>query len=132
MINIEFKYKNIKNGKDFLTCICIHDNMYIQGGDQVKNILLICSAGMSTSLLVSKMQKAAKEQNVDVNIWAVGTAVYKNDLPKADVILLGPQVRFMQSEVKKLAGNKPVAIIDMKVYGKIDGNGALKQALDLL
>ncbi|MBN1468526.1 MAG: PTS sugar transporter subunit IIB, partial [Fusobacteriaceae bacterium] len=29
----------------------------------MKKILLCCAAGMSTSLLVSKMEQAAKEQN---------------------------------------------------------------------
>ena len=31
-------------------------------------ILLVCSAGMSTSLLVVKMEKAAKEAGIDANI----------------------------------------------------------------
>lgn len=30
----------------------------------MKTILLVCSAGMSTSLLVTKMEAAAKEQGV--------------------------------------------------------------------
>lgn len=35
------------------------------------NILLVCAAGMSTSLLVSKMEKSAQEQGKDYTIWAV-------------------------------------------------------------
>ncbi len=31
-----------------------------------KKVMLVCAAGMSTSLLVSKMQKAAKAQGEDV------------------------------------------------------------------
>ena len=31
----------------------------------MKTILLVCSAGMSTSLLVTKMEAAAKEQGVE-------------------------------------------------------------------
>ncbi len=34
-----------------------------------KKVMLVCAAGMSTSLLVSKMQKAAKEQGEDVDIF---------------------------------------------------------------
>ncbi|KAF5438256.1 PTS sugar transporter subunit IIB, partial [Pediococcus sp. EKM202D] len=30
-----------------------------------KTIMLVCAAGMSTSLLVSKMQKAAEAEGVD-------------------------------------------------------------------
>ena len=34
-----------------------------------KTIMLCCAAGMSTSLLVSKMQKAAEAQGVDAEIF---------------------------------------------------------------
>ena len=34
----------------------------------MKTILLVCSAGMSTSLLVTKMEAAAKEQGVEAKI----------------------------------------------------------------
>ena len=39
-----------------------------------KVIMLACAAGMSTSLLVSKMQKAATEKGFDAEIFAVAAA----------------------------------------------------------
>ena len=39
-----------------------------------KTIMLVCSAGMSTSLLVTKMQKAAEAQGVDAEIFATGAS----------------------------------------------------------
>ncbi|RBN39660.1 PTS sugar transporter subunit IIB, partial [Priestia megaterium] len=33
------------------------------------NILLCCAAGMSTSLLVTKMEKSAQEQSTEYKIW---------------------------------------------------------------
>lgn len=98
----------------------------------MKKVMLICSAGMSTSLLVSKMQKAAQARGVEIEIWAVGTAGFKNELAKPDAILLGPQVRFMKDEVKSLAKEKPVEVIDMRAYGKVDGEAVLDQALKLI
>lgn len=98
----------------------------------MKRIMLICSAGMSTSLLVSKMQKAAAEQGLDVEIWAVGASGAKKDLVKADVVLLGPQVRFMKKEFTELANGKPVDTIDIQAYGKIDGKAVLGQAVKIL
>jgi PTS system cellobiose-specific IIB component len=94
--------------------------------------MLICSAGMSTSLLVSKMQKSALNQGLDVEIWAVGASGAKKDILKADVILLGPQVRFMNNEFIDLANGKPVDIIDIRAYGRIDGNAVLEQAVKML
>ena len=34
-------------------------------------IILVCSAGMSTSMLVKKMKASADERNLEVNIEAV-------------------------------------------------------------
>lgn len=45
----------------------------------MENILLVCSAGMSTSLLVTKMQKAAEENEVECNIWAVSQSEAPED-----------------------------------------------------
>lgn len=39
-----------------------------------KIIMLACSAGMSTSLLVSKMEAAAKQDGVDYKIFATSAA----------------------------------------------------------
>ncbi|MGL4990444.1 MAG: PTS sugar transporter subunit IIB [Sarcina sp.] len=98
----------------------------------MKKILLICSAGMSTSLLVTKMQKAATERGLDLDISATGSGTYKDIAVTADVILLGPQVRYMLREVKAAITDKPIDIIDMRAYGKIDGSAVLDQALALI
>ncbi|MDN6852771.1 MAG: PTS sugar transporter subunit IIB, partial [Tetragenococcus koreensis] len=57
-----------------------------------KTIMLVCSAGMSTSLLVTKMQKAAEEQGVDTDIFAVSSSEADTQLENkdVDVLLLGP------------------------------------------
>lgn len=97
----------------------------------MKRILLVCNAGMSTTLLVTKMQEASKEMNVDCEIWSVSTSDANANFEKADVCLLGPQVRFMKSLYQKQT-TIPVDSIDMVNYGKMDGKATLNQALDLL
>lgn len=96
------------------------------------NILLVCSAGMSTSMMVKKMQEAAAEKGIEAEIWAVGDAEAVNHVEKMDVMLLGPQVRFLESKMKVIAGDKPVAVIDMQAYGTMNGKKVLEQALKLL
>ena len=54
----------------------------------MKRIVLVCSAGMSTSLLVSKMQVAAKDQGFECSIDAYGEAQLKNHEDEIDVLLL--------------------------------------------
>ena len=39
-----------------------------------KTIMLVCSAGMSTSLLVTKMEKAAEARGLDAEIFAVSAS----------------------------------------------------------
>ena len=74
------------------------------------NIMLCCASGMSTSLLVEKMKKAASQ----------------------DGILLGPQVRYAQKKIESEAPGVPVANIGMREYGMMNGAAVLKQALDLI
>lgn len=67
----------------------------------MKTIMLVCSAGMSTSLLVTKMEKAAAEKGLEAKIFAVAEAEAANHLDEIDVLLLGPQVRFLEGNMKK-------------------------------
>lgn len=99
----------------------------------MKNILLVCSAGMSTSLLVNKMKSAAQENEVDCKIWAISQSEIDAHWQNADVILLGPQVRFIEGKIKDIVkGKVPVSVIDIVLYGKIDGLGVLEQAYDVM
>ena len=50
-----------------------------------------------------------------------------------NVVLLGPQVRFQKSEIEAISQGKiPVAVIDMKNYGQMDGKAVFEQACQLL
>ncbi|MGV3151223.1 PTS sugar transporter subunit IIB [Sarcina ventriculi] len=97
----------------------------------MKKILLVCSAGMSTSLLVTKMQEAAKEMQVEIDINALPVSECSTKINEVDIVLLGPQVRFQKTVVERLAnGRIPVDIIDMRAYGMMDGKSILKSTLE--
>ena len=96
----------------------------------MKNILLVCSAGMSTSMLVKKMQDAAIKMDVEVKIKAISEADVSQYIDDADIVLLGPQVRFLLNQIKSVAGTKPVEVIDMASYGTMNGEKVLREALD--
>lgn len=96
----------------------------------MKKILLVCSAGMSTSLLVNKMNAAAKEMGVEVEIEALPVSECSTKIDEVDIVLLGPQVRFQKPVVEKLSnGRIPVEVIDMRSYGIMDGKSILKNTL---
>lgn len=101
-----------------------------------KTIMLVCSAGMSTSLLVTKMEKAAEERGLEADIFAVSASEADQQLEtkNIDVLLLGPQVRFMKAQFEKKLESKgiPLDVIDMRDYGMMNGPKVLDQAESLM
>ena len=97
-----------------------------------KHIYLFCSAGMSTSLLVSKMRAQAEKYEVPVVIEAFPETLAGEKGQKADVVLLGPQIAYMYDDIKKMLPDKAVEVIDSQLYGKIDGLGVLKFAVSII
>lgn len=99
------------------------------------SIMLVCQAGMSTSLLVKKMQDAADEQKMNHNIFAISSGEADGMLSTADidVLLLGPQVRYLLNQYnKKLEKrNIPIDVINMANYGMMDGAAIFEQAKKL-
>jgi len=101
----------------------------MEGFMEKKKIYLFCSAGMSTSLLVSKMRAQAEKYEVPVIIEAFPESLAAEKGPEADVILIGPQIAYMLPDIKSAVPNKPVEVIDSILYGKVDGLGVLKSAV---
>lgn len=96
------------------------------------NIYLVCNAGMSTSILVRKMQEAAAKDNLDVHNEAFSVEILDEKVDTADVVLLGPQIRHMLNDVRKVVAEKcPVDVIDMRDYGMIRGDKVLARALKM-
>ncbi|MGR7305198.1 PTS sugar transporter subunit IIB [Klebsiella aerogenes] len=100
----------------------------------MKNIVLCCAAGMSTSMLVQRMKEAAQKKGIEVSIKAVPVAEFKDNLAEADIILLGPQVKYEHAKLQALADpvGKKVAVIDMMDYGMMKGDAVLDKALKLM
>lgn len=98
----------------------------------MRKILLVCSAGMSTSMLVKKMLEAASKINYEVIIEAHSISEVRTIGRNWDVILLGPQVRFQLKDIKDFFPTKPIDSIEMKSYGRMDGENVLIQAKMLL
>lgn len=98
----------------------------------MKKIVLFCAAGMSTSLMVTKMKKAAEEEGFDceINAYAVSKAATMG--PGADFILLGPQVRFNLDDVKRKCPGIHVELIDIKAYGKMDGKAVIDHVIEVM
>ncbi|EIV99264.1 PTS sugar transporter subunit IIB [Thermoanaerobacter siderophilus] len=98
-------------------------------------ILLICGAGMSTSLLVEKMKKEGEKRGMkDLYIFAEAADNLEKVIDDYDVILLGPQIRYKEKYVSELAKekNKVYRVIPPNIYGMIDGAKTLDLAIEAL
>ncbi|EPM8668740.1 PTS sugar transporter subunit IIB [Escherichia coli] len=69
----------------------------------MKKILLVCAAGMSTSMLVKRMIDHANAISLEVNISALAIAEAKGKIKnnEVDVVLLGPQ-RTVKRQMRSL------------------------------
>lgn len=93
----------------------------------MRNVVLFCAAGMSTSLLVSKIRAAAAKEGYECQVNAYALASAREKGADADIILLGPQVRFSKAKVEKDCPGKLIECIDMQAYGTMNGEKVLAQ-----
>jgi len=97
------------------------------------NILLVCAAGMSTSLLVTKMQAESTAAGNKDNIFACSVDEMDAHIDKYDVVLIGPQIRYKAKAIGEVATskNKGFAVIDSVSYGMVNGKKVLEQAYSM-
>lgn len=67
-------------------------------------ILLVCAGGMSTSILMKKMEVYWKEQGEELNIKAVGLGEYQDVFQDFDIVMVGPQVSYRLKDIKENTG----------------------------
>ncbi len=100
----------------------------------MKRFYLFCNAGMSTSLLASRMQKVADAHKLPIEIKAFPDAEMATIVSEynPEVILLGPQVKHLYEKVSERYGkDRIVTVIDSTDYGNVDGERVLKKAMKL-
>lgn len=67
-------------------------------------ILLVCAGGMSTGILMKKMEEYWKQQGQELTIRAVGLSEYQDASADYEIILLGPQISYRLDEIKENTG----------------------------
>lgn len=98
----------------------------------MKKIILLCAAGMSTSILVQKIREAAEKEKYECEVSAHPIMEAEKFKDSADIILLGPQVRFQLQTVKTACPNIPIEIINPISYGQMNGLKVLAQIKEIL
>ncbi|MHB9146255.1 MAG: PTS sugar transporter subunit IIB [Symbiobacteriia bacterium] len=97
-------------------------------------VVLACVGGMSTSMLVKRMRDEAARRGLPYDIIAIPTATVDEWADRADVLLLGPQVKWQMERIKQQVGDKgfPIADIPPMMYGAMQGDKAIDLVLQLL
>lgn len=98
------------------------------------NITLVCAGGISTSMLVTRMQEAAKAKGVEADIRAMAESAFEKYDGKTDILLLGPQIGFLEDDFKKTyepQGIK-VSVINIADYGMMNGAKVLDSVLEMI
>ncbi|EHZ7829002.1 PTS sugar transporter subunit IIB [Listeria monocytogenes] len=94
----------------------------------MKNIMLVCNAGMSTGMLAKKIEAASG--NI-LNVTAYSESEYTDYLDGVDLVLIGPQIRFLMPQIKQ-AVSVPVHAISPVKYGIMDGKGVYEDIQKLI
>lgn len=97
----------------------------------MKKIVLLCAAGMSTGMLVKKMKGYADSVGYDCSIEAFPVSPIAQEAKEADIVLLGPQVKFQLPKVKDQV-SCIVEVIDMLAYGMMDGKKVMTHVIEVL
>ena len=94
------------------------------------NILLMCMAGASTSLVMNKMKAALTEDQNDWKIEAHPFDRMDEVVENFDVILIGPQIAYKKKELLRKAAEigKPLDSIAPVDYAMGNGAKILKHA----
>ncbi len=102
----------------------------------MKKIYLFCNAGMSTSLMASRMQSVADAHKLPIEVKAFSDSKMDSIVHELnpDVILLGPQVKYRLEPTVEKYGHLgiPIEVIDLEDYGNVDGERVLKKSLMLM
>ena len=96
-------------------------------------IILACAGGFSTSMLVERMLTAAKAQKIEVVIEATAEGKLDKYIDSTDILLLGPQVGYLEASLKEKYRENKVAITTILSidYGMMNGEKVLKDAIAL-
>lgn len=94
-------------------------------------IAILCSAGISTSILLKKIQEEVQKEKLsyEIEAYAVCEAVQAGS--NCDIILLTPQVRFNLEKIKQLFPKHTIALMAQKDFDQADGKAILTQIKNL-
>lgn len=98
-------------------------------------VLLVCSGGMSSSMVVKALISEGKKEGMEIISKAVGTIEFQKEVKNGwDCALVAPQIRHKIEEFKVygIENNIPIEVIEIKGYTPLGGKYLLIQVKNML
>ena len=89
-------------------------------------IILACVGGLTTSMLVERINEVIHRDQLDYSFYSIGITGM-NNLKNIDVLLLSPQLAYLE-EKAKASLQVPVAVISDEDFELMRGEEVLRQA----
>jgi len=95
-------------------------------------ISLICNLGMSTSMLIKRLEDYARGKGIETDIDAMPFDKMGDRINQTDIMLLGPQVRHLLKKLQNEYGDKipVIQVMDMSSYALLKADKIFDQAFD--
>lgn len=101
-----------------------------------KNLLLICTAGITTGLLVRSIEKEIEKREIPLHVYSAPSIIAEQiiDKQKIDGILIGPQAQYEIQRLEGLLNSKkiPYQLISKENYELLNGSGVLDEGIEIL
>ena len=92
-------------------------------------ILLCCVSGVTTNKLVKAVKESAKQKDIKVMCWAVGSKSVGLSWADADCVLLAPQSASELSKFEEMVhGVIPCALINENDFVEMNGEAVFKSS----
>ena len=89
--------------------------------EMTKNILFICSAGITSGALVRSVKEYVEEHKFNYNISSVSLGEARNEILNNDIILLSPQTGYLEKDIQEIIADKgTVIVIPHEYYSWMD------------
>jgi len=98
-------------------------------------ILLVCSGGMSSTIVLKAIEKEASKEGMKVEVKAVGTGEYGEEVKNGwNIVLVAPQVRHRLPVFAEIANelNIPIEVISPQGYSPLGGKKLIEQIKSML
>ena len=101
-----------------------------------KTALLICTAGITTGLLVKNAQNAADERWLDIHVYSAPAIIAEQAIQSQsiDALMIGPQSKYEIARLKDFLTYKavPYKLISRENYEILDGEAVLEEIIALI